>query len=102
MGGPPRTPPIIVRAALVHRKRSTVATQRTFKGRNIPQLIIKMSAWLLVEKDDHPPEEYRLVVWVEPENDPRAQRLMQLLKERGILIGNHMLREVREFAIRTS
>ena len=98
MGGPPRTPPIVVRAALVHRERSTIAAQRTFRGRNVPQLMIKISAWLFVEKDEHPPEEYRLVVWVEPEDDPRAQKLMKLLRDRGIVIGNHMLKEVREIA----
>ncbi|WP_338251056.1 hypothetical protein [Pyrodictium abyssi] len=62
--------------------------------------MIKLSAWLFVEKDEHPPEEYRLVVWVEPEDDPRARKLMELLRQKGIAVGNQMLEEVREVELR--
>jgi len=100
MGGPPRTPPITLRAALIHRRRSTIAAQKTFRGRNVPQLMIKLSAWLFVERDEHPSREYRLVVWVEPEDDPRARKLMNLLIQKGIAVGNQTLEEVREIELR--
>jgi uncharacterized protein (DUF934 family) len=89
-----------MRVALVHRKRASVASTKTFRGRNLPQLMIKLSAWLFVERDEHPPSEYKLVVWVEPEDDPRAQKLMELLRQKGITVGNHVI-EGAEIGART-
>ena len=92
--GDVKTPPIKVFASLVKRNNGAKAISKTFRGRIPFQLFIKLAAWLIAYGDQYPKEQYKLMVYIEPADDPRAVKLKELLKNSGVTVVDEVIQNV--------
>jgi len=85
--GTPVTQPIKLVALLVKRSTGELAAKNIIKNRAWRLIVIKLGLWLSTLADAYPPEEYRLVVSLDGDDeDERVKKLKEWFRKKGITI----------------